>query len=112
MAPTPPDDALRNALRRLDEHGVRADQFLNSVARQLISDQPLAAQHAAYALREALMSIVKLGRAPTRNQGSRRRCRTPPGKGERRPKASTRASTALPTSSKDPGRTSVGWSRR
>lgn len=61
MASAPPDQTLREALRRLGEGGARAEQFLDSAAEQLSSGRPLAAQHAAYALREALMSIVKLG---------------------------------------------------
>ena len=66
MAPTPPDDTLRHALRRLGENGVRTEQFLDSAAEHLGSDRPLAAQHAAYALREALMSVVELGGARPR----------------------------------------------
>src|SRR4051794_24830504 len=66
MAPTPPDETLRHALRRLGQDGVRAEQFLDSAAGQLRSDEPLAAQHTAYALREALMSIIKLGGARPR----------------------------------------------
>jgi hypothetical protein len=66
MDPTPPDETLRHALRRLGENGARAEQFLDSAAEHLRSDGPLAAQHAAYALREALMSIVALGGARPR----------------------------------------------
>ncbi|MGZ6692846.1 MAG: hypothetical protein ACXVHQ_36245 [Solirubrobacteraceae bacterium] len=61
MAAELPDETLRAALRRLGEQGIRAEQFLESSAVQLNSDQPLAAEHAAYALREALMAIVHLG---------------------------------------------------
>ena len=61
MAAEPPDETLRAALRRLGGQGIRAEQFLESAAAQLNSDQPLAAEHAAYALREALMAIVHLG---------------------------------------------------
>src|SRR5436189_222315 len=66
MAIAPPDETLRQALRRLGENGARAEQFLDSAAEQLSSERPLAAQHAAYALREALMSIVALGGARPR----------------------------------------------
>src|SRR4051794_32293285 len=65
MAAGSPDKTLRQALR-LGERGVRAEEFLDSAAEQLISGQPQAAQHAAYALREALVSIVKLGGARPR----------------------------------------------
>lgn len=53
-------------MRRLGENGARAEQFLDSAAEHLATDHPRAAQHAAYALREALMSIVKLGGARPR----------------------------------------------
>lgn len=66
MGPAPPDETLRDALRRLGENGVRAEQFLDSAAEHLSHDGPLAPQHAAYAVREALMSIVKLGGKPPR----------------------------------------------
>lgn len=66
MGPAPPDDDLRASLRRLGENGERAERFLDSAVEHLSSDRPLAAQHAAYALREALMSIVKLGGARPR----------------------------------------------
>ena len=60
MAAEPPDETLRAACR-LGAQGIRAEQFLESSAGQLKSDQSLAAAHAAYALREALMAIVSLG---------------------------------------------------
>jgi hypothetical protein len=61
-----PNETLRKALRRLGEYGVRAEEFLDSAAEHLGSDHARAAQHAAYAIREALMSIVKLGGARPR----------------------------------------------
>jgi len=58
MVPVPPDEPLRSALRRLGERGVRAERFLDSAYRQLSAgdDDPVAPQHAPYALREALMA--------------------------------------------------------
>jgi hypothetical protein len=66
MGPASPDQTLREALRRLGENGVRAELFLDSAAEHLSNQGGLASQHAAYAVREALMSIVKLGGKPPR----------------------------------------------
>ncbi len=63
MSAAPPDDPLRTALGRLGDQGERADRFLQSAAKHLndAGADPVASHHAAYALREALMSIVELG---------------------------------------------------
>ncbi|WP_156028186.1 hypothetical protein [Candidatus Solirubrobacter pratensis] len=65
MSTAPLDEPLRTALRRLGEHGERAERFLDSALRHLNEpgDDRAAPQHAAYALREALMSIVERGGA-------------------------------------------------
>jgi hypothetical protein len=71
MRAEPPDEPLRTALRRLGEHGVRAERFLDSAVRHLNEprDDPAAPQHASYATREALMSIVERGGARPRGVG-------------------------------------------
>jgi hypothetical protein len=63
-----PDEALRTALRRLGEHGARAERFLGSAAKHLndAGADPMATYHTAYALREALMAIVERGGARPR----------------------------------------------
>jgi hypothetical protein len=66
MTVNPPDETLRAALRRLGDQGRRAEAFLDSAAAHLNDDRSLASEHAAYALREALMAIVSLGGLPPR----------------------------------------------
>jgi hypothetical protein len=68
MSVVPPDEPLRKALLRLGDQGDRAQQFLDSAAKHLNDPgtDPMATHHAAYALREALTSIVALGGAPPR----------------------------------------------
>lgn len=63
MPVPPPDESLHTVLRRLGDHGVRAERFLDSAAKHLNDPGPDAAvtQHVAYALREALMAIVERG---------------------------------------------------
>jgi hypothetical protein len=56
-----PDDGLREALQRLGEQGARAERFLTSSAEQLSDRRSQAGELAAYAVREALMSLVSLG---------------------------------------------------
>ena len=71
MFATPPDEPLRTALRRLGEYGARGERFLDSAVRHLNEpgDDPAAPQHAAYALREALMSIIERGGPRPRGVG-------------------------------------------
>jgi hypothetical protein len=71
MSASPPDGPLRTALRRFGEHGARAERFLDSAVRHLNDPgaDPAAPQHASYALREALMSIVERGGARPRGVG-------------------------------------------
>jgi hypothetical protein len=65
MSAAPPDEPLRTALLRLGDQGERAQRFVDSAAKHLddAAADPMASHHAAYALREALMSIVELGGA-------------------------------------------------
>ena len=65
MSVAPPDDPLRAALLRLGDQGDRTERFLGSAAKHVneAAADPVASHHAAYALREALMSIVELGGA-------------------------------------------------
>ena len=68
MPVSPPDEPLRAALLRLGDQGDRAHRFLRSGVKHIndAAADPMATQHAAYALREALMSIVELGGARPR----------------------------------------------
>jgi len=61
--PEPLSESLRAGLRRLGEHGGRAELFLRSAAVHLdaAAGDPTAPHHAAYAVREALMAIVERG---------------------------------------------------
>src|SRR4051794_36878799 len=60
MAVDPPDETLRAALKPLGPRGDRAEQMLESAAEHLNGDERLAVQHAGYALREAIMSIINV----------------------------------------------------
>src|SRR5947209_10784536 len=64
----PLSESLRAGLRRLGEHGGRAELFLRSAAVHLnaAAEDPMAPHHAAYAMREALMAIVERGGARPR----------------------------------------------
>jgi hypothetical protein len=66
--PEPLSESLRIGLRRLGEDGARAELFLQSAAVHLdaAAEDPMAAHHAAYAMREALMAIVGRGGARPR----------------------------------------------
>jgi hypothetical protein len=56
-----PSAALVAALHRLGEQGGRAERFLTTSAEQLTEPRSQAGELSAYAVREALMSLVDLG---------------------------------------------------